>query len=277
MFRTVFRHSASVFLLAAIVVVAGFAPTPARAVKPGALPAAAPSATASAQSSDSDSDAEDTEDKASRLTVMGDFNRDGIPDIAEAVLPAGENSGSALLTISLGQADGTFKQIASTPTLGHSPTDIVVGDFNQDGIPDLLVGDDDGTLTLFLGDGTGRMVSTGVVAHLSSVVSIAVGDFNHDGVLDVAVSDWRASSVVILLGTGKGSLRTAGSFPLRMAGTTPHLTVADFNGDGIPDLAVVYDDDEGDTYDVMLGNGNGGFTFAPTLSLARDPNSHCVT
>ena len=46
---------------------------------------------------------------------------------------------------------------------------------------------------------------------------------------------------------------------------------------GIPDLAVVYDDDDGDTYDVMLGNGSGAFTFAPSLSLARDPNSHCVT
>jgi hypothetical protein len=181
------------------------------------------------------------------------------------------------LTISLGQADGSFKQVASQPALGHHPTDIVAGDFNNDGIPDLLVGDDDGALMLFLGDGTGRMSSAGEVAHLSSVVSIAVGDFNHDGVLDVAVSDWRASSVTILLGTGKGSLRHAGSFPLRVAGMTPHVTVADFNGDGILDLAVVYDDDEGDTYDVMLGNGKGGFTFAPSLSLARDPNSHCVT
>ncbi|HUZ97230.1 MAG TPA: VCBS repeat-containing protein, partial [Edaphobacter sp.] len=213
----------------------------------------------------------------SHLTAWADFNRDGIADVARVALPAGENSGAALLTISLAQADGSFKQVASGVALGHHPTDIVAGDFNQDGVPDLLVGDDDGTLTLLLGDGTGTVASAGVVAQLSSVVSIAVGDFNHDGILDVAVSDWRASSVTILLGTGKGALRHAGSFPLRVAGTTPHITVADFNGDGIPDLVVVYDDDEGDTYDVMLGNGSGGFTFAPSLSLARDPNSHCVT
>lgn len=274
MFRTAFRHGSGIFLLAAIAAFAGGATTPAWAVKPGAL-AAAPSANASIQVPKLDAD--DADEEAAQLTVWADFNHDGITDRAQVDLPDGESPGAAHLTISLGQADGSFKQVASGLALGHHPTDIVVGDFNQDGIPDLLVGDDDGTLTLFLGDGTGRMVSAGVVAQLSSVVSIAVGDFNHDGILDVAVTDWRASSLTILLGNGKGALRHAESFPLRVAGTTPHVTVADFNGDGIPDLAVVYDDDEGDTYDVLLGNGSGGFTFAPSLSLARDPNSHCVT
>ncbi|MDW5265900.1 MULTISPECIES: VCBS repeat-containing protein [Acidobacteriaceae] len=270
MFRTAFRHSSGVFLLVAIAAVAGLAPTPAWAVKPAStLPAVAPAASASTPAPDSDDD-----DQVSQRMVIGDFNHDGVADMAEAVPAA---TGTAVLTISLGQADGSFKQLASMPLPGRNPMDIVVGDFNQDGIPDLLVGDDDGTLTLFLGDGTGKMISAGAVAHVGSVVSIAVGDFNHDGILDVAVSDWRSSSVAILLGIGKGSLRSAGSFPLRMAGKTPHVTVADFNGDGIPDLAVVYDDDDGGTYDVMLGNGSGAFTFAPSLSLARDPNSHCVT
>lgn len=279
MFRTAIRHSSGVFLLAAIAAVAGLVPTSAWAVKPGALAAVAPGASAASASAAPPpaADSDDDDDVASRLTVIGDFNHDGIADMAQAVPAAGEHSGPAVLTVSLGQADGTFKQLASIPLPGRNPTDVAIGDFNQDGIPDLLVGDDDGTLTLLLNDGTGKMASAGVVAHLSSVVSIAVGDFNHDGVLDVAVSDWRASSVAILLGTGKGSFRSAGSFPMRMPGKTPHVTVADFNGDGILDLAVVYDDDDGDTYDVMLGDGKGSFVFAPSLSLSRDPNSHCVT
>jgi len=28
---------------------------------------------------------------------------------------------------------------------------------------------------------------------------------------------------------------------------------------------------------VMLGNGNGTFTYAPELSKLKDPNAHCVT
>jgi hypothetical protein len=270
MIRTAFRHSSGVILLAAIAAVAGLLPTPAWAVKPGAAPAVA---SAASQSPASDSE----DDKAPPLMVTADFNRDGISDRAEVTLPAEGHSGVAFLTVSLGQADGSFKQLASKPSLGPNPEAIASGDFNQDGIPDLIEGDDDGTLMLFLGDGTGNMISAGVVAHLRSAVSIVVADFNHDGIADVAVSDWRSSSVSILLGAGKGTLRNTWSFPLRMAGTSPHLAVADFNGDGVSDLAVVYDNDDEDTFDVMLGNGDGTFNKAPDLGLTRDPNAHCVT
>ena len=279
--RAAFRHRPVVCLVATVVAVAGFAPSPMRAaVKAGASAAAATGTKASGQPSAaaSESESDDAQKKTSRLTVSGDFNRDGIADRAEVTLPAGDHAGPGLLTVSLGQADGTLKQVSSIPMPGNKPQDMVASDFNQDGMPDLIVGDDDGTLMLFLGDGTGKMVFGGNIAHLSSVVSIVVADFNRDGIPDVAVSDWRASSVTILLGAGKGSLRSGGwSFPLRMGGTTPHLAVADFNGDGIPDLAVVYDDDQEDTFDVMLGNGNGTFNLAPSLGLVRDANAHCVT
>ena len=209
----------------------------------------------------------------SRLTVTGDFNGDGIPDMAE-VISSPNDSGPSYLTISLGQADSSFREV-SRLLLGDRPSAIVSGDFNQDGIPDLIVGEDDGALELFLGDGTGKLHSAGEIAQLQSVVSIAVADFNHDGILDIAVSDRRASLVTILLGSGKGVFRAVASIPLRMAGTSPKISAADFNGDGIPDLAVIYGDDDQSSYDVMLGNGNGTFTFSPKLSLVRDPNSYC--
>ena len=213
----------------------------------------------------------------SRLMVMGDFNRDGITDKAEIIFPAINHDRQDLLSVSLGRADGTFKKTVSTPILSHNPRSLVTGDFNGDGFPDLILGDDNGSLRLFLGDGTGRMVPAGDIAHLDSVVSIAVADFNHDNIPDLAVTDWRASSVTVFLGTGNGSFRRVWSSPLRMPGTAPHIVAADFNGDHILDLAVVYDDDEGDTYEVMLGNGKGNFTDSPSLSFVRDPNSHCNT
>ena len=45
---------------------------------------------------------------------------------------------------------------------------------------------------------------------------------------------------------------------------------------GALDLAVVYDNDDEDTYDVMLGDGKGHFVPAPTLGLVRDANAHCA-
>src|SRR5215472_5954259 len=131
---------------------------------------------------------EDDPEEGSHLTVMADFNGDGIADLAEAVAPDG--SGAVFLKVSLGLADGTFRETESNAALGRDPRAMVTADFNQDGIPDVIVGDDDGSLRLFLGDGKGNLVPAGEVAHLDSVVSIAVADFNHDGIPDIAVSDW---------------------------------------------------------------------------------------
>jgi hypothetical protein len=158
---------------------------------------------------------------------------------------------------------------------GLTPRTMVGGDFNNDGHPDLIVGNEDGTLILFSGDGTGSFNSVHEITRLNSAASIAVADFNNDGILDIAVSDWRMSSVTVLLGAGKGSFGHAWSFPLRTRGTKPHIAAADFNGDSISDLAVIYAQDEGDTFDVMLGNGNGTFTISPERGLVRNPNSHC--
>ena len=79
------------------------------------------------------------------------------------------------------------------------------------------------------------------------------------------------SLVTVLLGVGKA----AWAFALRMRGTKPHIATADFNGDRVPGLAVIYEQDDGDTSDVILGNGNGTFTISPERGLVRDPNSHC--
>jgi hypothetical protein len=217
----------------------------------------------------------DDPDEVSPLIVTGDFNRDGIADIARITLHPEDTSEPDHFTVLLGQANGTFRAMPSKFVPGRTPRAMIAADFNNDGILDLIVGDEDGTLTLSLGDGTGSFNSAYEIAHLTSVVSIAVADFNKDGILDVAISDWRMSSVTVLLGADKGSFGHMWSFPLRMRGTRPHITAADFNGDGVPDIAVIYNQDEGDTFDVMLGNGNGTFTIAPERGLIRNPNSHC--
>ncbi|MBV8114039.1 MAG: VCBS repeat-containing protein [Silvibacterium sp.] len=213
------------------------------------------------------------EDDDARMTVVADFNRDGIADIAQ-VLP-GDGSEPATLKISLGNASGGFRLLSSALELGRTPKAIAAADFNGDGIPDLVIGDDDGSLKLFLGDGTGNFAPAPDVARLDSVVSIAVADFNGDGRPDIAVSDWRAGSVTVFLGTGKGGFRLGWLFRLPIPGTVARVSAADFNGDGNPDLAIIYGDGDQYTFDVMLGDGKGVFVHSPKLSFTRDPNSHC--
>jgi hypothetical protein len=212
----------------------------------------------------------DEEQEEAPLVVTADFNRDGRADIASIAT-------NGRLTVRLGRSDGTFQETASMPVSGRKPRALVAGDFNGDGIPDLLIGNEDGTVTLFLIDGTGRVAPGREIAHLQSVTSIAVADFNKDGITDFAVSDWRTSTVTVYFGSANGSFDHTWSFPLRMRGTAPQIATADFNDDGIPDLVVVYGEDDDPTFDVMLGNGNGTLTIAPERGFSRSPNSHCNT
>src|SRR4051794_34394430 len=126
-------------------------------------------------SSLSSAEAMDIPDEPSSVIATGDFNRDGIADMVEAISPGGKESSRHVLTVLLGQADGTFKSGASHNLTGSAPRALVVADFNRDRNPDVIVGNEDGGLVEFLGDGKGNLVGAGNIASAGSVISIATG------------------------------------------------------------------------------------------------------
>ncbi len=130
---------------------------------------------------------------------------------------------------------------------------MTLGDFNGDGIPDLVT--TGRPLSLLLGNGDGTFQSARTINTPYSSFEVAAGDFNGDGILDLVTANWQSSSTVsVLLGNGDGTFQSPRDFPTN--GSTPTgLVVGDFNGDGQLDLAVTNEFNNSVT--VFLGNGDG--------------------
>ncbi|MGA9670577.1 MAG: TIGR03118 family protein, partial [Terracidiphilus sp.] len=191
--------------------------------------------------------------------AVGDFNSDGIPDLAVA------NEDDDSVTIFLGDGSGAFTPATNSPVVvGVAPASIAMADFNGDGKADLAVANlGDNTVTILLGNGDGTFThATGSPITVGrGPISIAAGDFSGDGVPDLAVANVTDNTVTILLGNGNGTFTQAAGSPLALIGSSPSsVAIADFNGDGKLDFAVAIVGPNNVT--TFLGNGDGTFTKA---------------
>ena len=188
--------------------------------------------------------------------VVGDFNADGLADLAVA------NESSASVTVLLGNGSGGFAPAKGSPfAVGPHPYSVAVGDFNEDGIQDLVsTSIDNIAVTVLLGNGQGGFSAAGNFSAGLGPMSIAVADFNGDGFADVATANAFDNTVSVLLGNGTGGFTPAAGSPFDAGASPIAIAVGDFNLDGVPDLAVA--NQAAASLSVLIGNGSGGFAAA---------------
>jgi FG-GAP-like repeat/Abnormal spindle-like microcephaly-assoc'd, ASPM-SPD-2-Hydin/FG-GAP repeat len=173
------------------------------------------------------------------------------------------DTGSSNVYVMLGNGDGTFQTAVPYPTTGR-PLAVGSGSFTQDGKIDIIALAELGCNCVEVlpgnGDGTfGSAIVTPVPYNVTGF-QLATGDFDGDGKLDVAVPGQfgAANQVDILLGSGDGSFRPNGFYPV----SVDPLSVAAgrFNADNRIDLAV--GNLLSNNVSILLGNGDGGFRQA---------------
>ncbi len=177
--------------------------------------------------------------------TVADANGDGIPDVLVANRCVSCSSG--VLSVLFGNGNGTFQPAVTYPTGGTEAGWVRVADVNGDGIPDVIVANENlflpnGTIAVFLGAGGGKFAPA--VTYSSggyAAVELSINDMNGDGNLDIVVADCGPVSgcgtgqIGVLLGRGDGTFQPVTTYSSGAYNATA-LAVADLNGDGKPDL-----------------------------------------
>jgi Flp pilus assembly secretin CpaC len=204
--------------------------------------------------------------------VLGDFNADGNQDFVVT------NFKDSTLSLFLGNGDGTFKQATGSPfplpTTTTGPIAMTSADFNSDGNLDLaLVNETTNNVTILLGNGNaGFSLAAGSPFAVGKFpVAIATADLNGDSHADIVVVNQADNTISVLLGNGDGTFTSALNSPLATGQTPTSVTIADFNGDSLPDIAVT--DPQTDSVSVYLGLTQGIFAPAFELPVGTNPTA----
>ena len=189
--------------------------------------------------------------------AVGDFNRDGKADLA-----VGHRSRAILILL----GDGTGRFVRSAGGLYYSPVgdgvyDLAVFDYNSDGILDLasprnntlevLIGRGDGSFRVDVPLLTAANFPAGSFQYRFFPSGVRAGSFSRVGSQDIAILSTASgeqsnpgSNVTILRNTGNGFRMSQ----ITVARNPNYMTVGDWNGDGLTDIATV-------------GSGNSVVTF----------------
>ena len=201
---------------------------------------------------------------ASPLAIgVADLDGDGRPDLAATRTETGAE-GRGTISFYRGVGDGSFEAPVRTAA-GYAPTGLVVGDFNRDGRPDVVVANGGASsLSVLIGTGDGgflpRAPEPPSVRVGDAPTAIVAADLDGDGREDLATANGVSNDLSVLLGVAGGysdvTAYPVGPFPAS-------LVAADLDGDGRLDLVA---DDR-----LLLGGDGGLFEAGPGLPAGHRP------
>lgn len=244
-----------------------------------------------------------------RANAFADFNGDGLLDII--IAPGyGQHTPFFPIEIWLNKGDGTYRNgtaevIDGAPPITRGVDDILVGDFNGDGRPDMFLvdtgienpvpGDPSGgfnSLLLSQPNGKYRDATANITPNLAIFNHQGIhGDINGDGHLDVTIArvsstEVQAAGIILIPGTGDGnfvetiqglppeiSFKPVNQTNYQVAQNVSCVGLGDLDGDGRPDLlsGSGYDNDADGQRTVRIFRQRAGDIFTEQLRIPIPP------
>jgi hypothetical protein len=191
-----------------------------------------------------------------RLAVT-EVNGDGLADVITA------DGGMQSVSVLPGNPDGSIGPIRSFQ-IGANTTGLDIADFNEDGNPDIAVGQMANALTVLLGAGGGDFPSQANFATpFIQPIGLVARDFDRDGHVDLVAAQ---GGIDTLRGTGTGSFEPAADD--QPAPGALELEAADVDGDSLLEIVSV----QGSELIVVPNVSDAGPPPLPLPQVARTAN-----
>jgi FG-GAP-like repeat len=199
--------------------------------------------------------------------TTADLDGDGKLDLITA------NDTGTTVSVLRSLGNGTFAPEV-TYAAGMNPSSIVALDLNADGKPDLAIANktSSGTVSVLLNLGNGTFAPAVSYAAGGYTASVAAADVDGDGKPDLVTANSNgfddSDDASVLLNQGNGTFAVAVNYAVGVSPTS--VAIADLNGDGKLDLAIVlFDGLLFYQQAVLLNLGNGTFA-APVKYSTHD-------
>ena len=174
---------------------------------------------------------------------------------------------------------------ASQIPVGSFPRQVVAGDLNDDGAPDMVVVNGSSSsssaqsATVLLNDRRGGFITFNTINYNLSISGVALNDFNQDGTLDLAVTGTNSSgsgaTSALTVYFNNGNAVFTSQRTTSFANSVVALATGDFNQDGAVDVAAATSPSSSNfgAVTILLNNGFGVFTTGGNFSIGGVPRA----
>jgi FG-GAP-like repeat/Bacterial Ig domain len=190
----------------------------------------------------------------------GDFNNDGREDLMVNKFTQTSTSFTPVPLLYLSNGDGTYQAPKTLPGPVDS-THTAIGDFNNDGKLDFATLNGS-SVVVFLGNGDGTFqAAKTLTSGGTNPTAVVAADLNHDDKTDlVTLLNGPNPTMQIWINNGNGTFSKGQTVSVYNPGSSGFLSGAvtgDFDGDGKPDIAVLYSELGPTSVQVWYGDGAG--------------------